>query len=212
MIPSSGARWRAALDAVLDCLFPASCGACPQAGRAPLCALCREALEPAPAWGLPGLEEVLAPFEYGGPAALALRALKYEGRPELGPPLGRLLAEAAGPLPSRDLLIPIPLSSRRLARRGYNQARELARGVGPVAPLGALRRIEDRRPQVGLSGQARRENQRGAFRADPRRVEGRRVLLLDDVVSTGATLLAARDALVEAGAREVRALAFARAV
>lgn len=206
---SAGARQ--ALEALLDCVFPVTCAACPKPGRAPFCALCAEALEPAPPLELPGLASVGVPYEYGGPVALAVRALKFESRPEIGPPLGRWLG-AAIERPVVDLVIPIPLGPGRLARRGYNQARELARGLGPVAGPKALRRSGERPPQVGLSRAERLENQRGAFVAEPARVKGRRVLLVDDVVSTGATLEAARAALAAAGATEVHAAAVARSL
>lgn len=202
---------REAWEAVLDCLFPVTCAACPKPGRAPFCALCIEALEPAPRVELQGLVSVQAPYEYGGPMALALQALKFEGRAEVGPPLGRLVAGLVG-APAVDLIVPIPLSRRRLTERGYNQARELARGLGTVASPRALARVEDRAPQVGLSREARLHHQDGAFRAETALVEGARVLLVDDVISTGATLCAAAEALEAAGAVEIHAVAAARAL
>lgn len=191
------------LEAFLDCLLPPSCGACEVVGRAPFCRLCGEALLPAPPIELPGFERVVAVHRYGGPVALAIRALKFGDRPEIGPALGREMARAMEGFEAPEVLVPIPLPPARLARRGYNQARELARGIPVPARPRALRRLGEPVPQVGLPRSARLQNQHGRFRADPRYVEGRRVVLVDDVLTTGATLIAAREALVAAGARQV---------
>ena len=100
------------------------------------------------------------------------------------------------------LIVPIPLSFRGLRRRGYNQSMELARAYGPRR---VLRRIRDRGPQVGRGRSARFANVAGAFEVIAP-VEGASVVLVDDVVTTGATLAAAAAALWRAGAREVRAV------
>ncbi len=197
-----------AAEALFDCLFPRSCAACSAVGFSPFCPPCEAALEPAPSAELPGFSRVVIPYRYGGPASLAVQALKFDGRIELGPLLGaRIAAELGGGF---DLVVPVPLPRRRLAERGYNQARELARGLPvPVRPL-ALARTRTPRPQVGLSRPERHRNQHGSFAATEG-VRGRRVLLLDDVLTTGATAQAAGEALLAAGAAEVGFAAFARA-
>jgi predicted amidophosphoribosyltransferase len=174
-----------------------------------------------------------------GPHEGALRdivhALKYRRHPRVARTLGRLLREA---LP--DLLqacaaaVPVPLHAGRRRQRGFNQAEEIARHLGlPVLP--ALRRVRDTRPQTELDPRARRRNVEGAFRvrqwlrlrhalasswhlardaqapAASGPLEGRTLLLVDDVWTTGSTLSACAGALRNAGAREVHAVVIARA-
>jgi ComF family protein len=211
------------VQGLLELCFPARCAAC---GRrvpegAALCEVCGLSLEPAP----PGSPR--APYLYGGQLAVALGRFKFDGHPELARPLGMLLASALGravrAVGPEPLVVPVPLHPRRLRRREFNQALLLVRGAraalrragappGPAPDPGALRRVRDTRPQVELARGARLENVAGAFRADPRRVGGRRVLLVDDVVTTGATLEACAGALRVAGATHVEGLTLARAV
>jgi ComF family protein len=141
--------------------------------------------------------------------------LKYEGLTSLAEPMAQLMA-GAGTLDAVDLVVPVPLYSRRERSRGYNQAHELAKRLGDSAGIAvdprAMRRTRDTEP---LAKTMRREERRaiveGAFAARPDRVEGRRVLLVDDVVTTGATLDACARALLDAGAVHVRCLTWARA-
>lgn len=121
-----------------------------------------------------------------------------------------ILAEA-------DLVVPVPLHRRRLWQRRFNQSASLAVSIGraaerPVA-VSALRRIKAARQQVGLGRPERLVNVRGAFRvpeAEGIAVNGRRIILVDDVYTTGATVKAATRALLAAGAAEVDVLVFAR--
>jgi ComF family protein len=107
-----------------------------------------------------------------------------------------------------DCIVPVPVSHARLRSRGYNQARELARGLPlAVRPFALARR--DGRDQIGLDKKARLENLKGAFLPGRQSIRGESVLLLDDVVTTGATAGAASVALKEAGARRVVVLAVA---
>jgi len=150
-------------------------------------------------------------LSYGGPLADAISRLKYAGRTDLTPALGRLLADAALPYAGRiDVVIPMPLFVRRLRERGFNQSALLgsfvARRLGAPLRADVLFRVRDTATQAGLSLEARAANVRGAFRA--RAISGR-ALLLDDVRTTGATLAAAAEALRAAGAHEVVSLALA---
>lgn len=151
--------------------------------------------------------------------------LKFHGRLGQGRLLACLLAEAyaraagregpggmdpAGP----DCLVPVPLHQRRLAWRGFNQSLELSRELAarlhrPILCRG-LRRIRDTTPQSGLPGASRLANIRGAFAADPAVVAGARVLLVDDVMTTGATIDTASRALRAAGAARVDVAVVAR--
>lgn len=154
-------------------------------------------------------------FDPGGTVRRLQHALKYAGRPALGQPLGRTLGLAvrqAG-LPI-DAVVPTPLGRLRQLERGYNQAAALADGVAEalgVPHVDVLQRTRPTRSQAALSKAARRRNVDGAFALAPDvDITGRRVLLVDDVLTTGATLAAAARPLTDAGARvSVAALALA---
>ena len=154
---------------------------------------------------------------YEGQLREALHALKFAGRRALAGPLGDLAAEqCVASLPDGiEALIPVPLARERERERGFNQATLLARRIGrrldvPTRPRW-LARIRATRPQSDLSAAERRANVRGAFGASDR-VAGRHVLLVDDILTTGATLDACARALRDAGARRVGVLTVARVV
>jgi len=157
-----------------------------------------------------------APLRYADPVDRWLAALKFNGDLAAGRLLGDLLDDAIGaadPAAGCDWVIPLPLHAARLRERGYNQALELLRPLArrrrwPLV-IDGLQRIRATTAQSGLDARARRRNLRGAFVADPT-VKGRRVLLFDDVITTGSTLREAALTVLRAGASEVRALAVAR--
>jgi ComF family protein len=143
-------------------------------------------------------------------------ALKFRARPEAAGPLARGLAEALqrARLPG-DLIVPVPLSARRRRQRGYDQARRIARPVARAVGLpytaSALRRTRHTAPQSGLPPAARRMGPRGAFVARRSAIAGRCVILIDDVLTSGATAHAASLALRRAGALAVTAAVACRA-
>jgi ComF family protein len=151
--------------------------------------------------------------------------LKFHGQEHLGYRLGALLAHAWGALPEPDsaIVVPVPLHASRKRQRGFNQAELLARGLvrrlrkeqrlhGLQLVAGSLRRTRATVPQVGLSVSARRENVSGVFSVRrPEVVCNRTVVVIDDVMTTGATLSACAAALKRAGASRVLALSLARA-
>jgi ComF family protein len=149
---------------------------------------------------------------------LCLHALKFRGRRRLAHLLGREAGRrwvASGELSGAAALVPVPLSRARRRERGYNQAELIARGVaretGIPIRLGILKRIRERPPQAGLSRSARRKNVTGVYRAKlPPRLRGEVLLLVDDVLTTGATAEAASRALLAAGAGAVDVLTLAR--
>lgn len=227
--------WQVVVGPLLDLLFPPRCVVC---GRVDvwLCAECTARLP----WitgpvcircGLPldlpslcprcretplRLEGIRSALLFQGPLRAAIHQLKYRHARGLAGPLGGVLARywKAYPMPV-DVIVPVPLHPSRLRRRGYNQAallaRELGRRVGLAVEEGALQRVRATLSQMRLSAADRRRNVEGAFRCADGRLQGRRVLLLDDVCTTGATLEACADALRAGGAETVWALTLARA-
>jgi ComF family protein len=147
----------------------------------------------------------------------AVQRFKYRGTFSLDRPLGHLLADAmeTGPAFSRPrLLVPVPLHVSRLRRRGYNQSLLLARVLGrrwrvPVSPR-LLVRTRETIPQQGLKAAERRRNLKGAFRVR-KPLEGETVLLVDDVMTTGATVRECSRVLLEAGAGRVEVAVLGRA-
>jgi ComF family protein len=167
-----------------------------------------------PAWAR---ARAVAVYESGSVIAGLIHAMKYADRHDARRMLGRWLVEAGRDLlADADRIVPVPLTRRRLIQRQFNQsallAREVSRLTGvPWAPA-ALAKVRETKPQVTLSGSARRENLRGAFRVTKfgeSAVAGRKVVLLDDVITTGATAEAATKALLSAGAARVDVLAVA---
>jgi ComF family protein len=156
---------------------------------------------------------------YDGALRNIIHAFKYEGRRSLAAPLGMMLRETSAPaLRDAACVVPVPLFVIRRLRRGFNQAEDLSRSLDlPV--VRALWRIRPTTSQTGLTAAERRRNVRGAFKLSPwlrrdarrRWIEGRIVVLVDDVMTTGATLNACAAVLTEAGAREVRTITVARA-
>jgi ComF family protein len=146
----------------------------------------------------------------------ALHRLKYHHDQILADSLGALLARhwRATQVPG-EMIVPVPLSAERLRERGYNQAALLARGLAELTNKAfrpqALQRVRHTVSQVGLSAEARRANVVGAFVADSRAVRGRAVLVIDDVCTTGSTLVACAEALRQAGATTVWGYTLGRA-
>lgn len=167
----------------------------------------------------PPFASAQAAFVYGGAIRSAILAFKHRGRTELAAMLARPMARAAADLLERPdtVLVPVPLHRWRLWRRGYNQAallaHALARQTGRDWLPDALERVRATRTQQGLSRAERMRNLARAFRVPERRqamVRGRAVVLVDDVLTTGATARRCTRALLRAGAREVRVLTLAR--
>lgn len=165
----------------------------------------------------PPWSSLVTPWRYEPPLDDLIQTLKFGGREVIGFHLGAAVAEeAAHLLQGNDLVVPVPLHFWRRLARGYNQsqliATALARRLG-LPSRNPLQRIRFTPPQVGLDRRRRRANLSRAFRCTPRgrrQVIGRRILLVDDVVTTGATLGAACRSLLEAGADRVTAVAVAR--
>ncbi len=226
-------KWLALL---LDLVYPPHCLACRRPG-AWLCSSCAESISflQAPVChhcGTPIRQAGLCPScqhrqsdlmgvrsvaFHLSPLREAVHALKYEGMRVLAEPLGEILAQY---WPSADLMVsvvvPVPLHTERLRQRGYNQSLLLATALGKRVGLPVeqhvLVRSRNTPSQVGLSIDERWANVRDAFRCSSDALSGERVLLIDDVYTTGATLETCASALLESGAAEVWALTLVRAV
>ena len=219
------------MGSLLDLLFPPRCASCGGAGW-PLCSGCTERVGVITApwcercgrpWEQPvsscadcpppSISAARAPFVYEGPLARAIRGMKFSGWHAVGPHLAGGMAEVAADLLPADVVTWVPLSGRRRARRGFDQAEVLARAVAerldrPVRRLVA--RARDTRAQARLTGPERRRALGDAFAA--RGPVAGRVLLIDDVLTTGATASACARALRRTGARRVTVLTAARSL
>lgn len=182
--------------------------ACPQCALpSPASATCGACLAKPPAYAT-----ATAAWTYAFPVDRLLQAFKYGGSLALAEPFALALADRVRSAVLPDRLIALPLSAQRQRLRGFNQAHEIARRVSSrlgIPQLHALRRAKDSPPQAGMSQELRRCNVRGAFEAT-RSLDGLAVALIDDVMTTGATLAAAAVAARDAGARRVDVWVVAR--
>ncbi|MFL6815396.1 MAG: ComF family protein [Bradyrhizobium sp.] len=177
--------------------------------------LSMEAISDPPAYG-----RARAAVRYDDVARTLVHALKYQDRTDLAPAMGRWMARAGRELIGEaDALIPVPLHWRRGWSRRYNQSGALARVIekqtGAKVVSEALRRVRPTQQQIGLSRAQRASNVQGAFKVAPDRqseIQGRRVVLIDDVLTSGATVDACARALLRAKAASVDVVVFARVV
>lgn len=205
---------------VLDVVYPPrclGCGARPETPKLPLCPRCLQSLKRAPTMGVAArldrlpvgrgiIDGALAlwVFDKAGTLQSVQHALKYGNRPRYGVPLGRLLGNAFSDIhPRPDGVVPIPLHHTRQLERGYNQSAMLAEGVAEALECPCrtdlLERPRPTRSQAHLSRKERWRNVRNAFTADPACADGQ-WLLVDDVLTTGSTAVAAAQTLADSGA------------
>lgn len=233
--PTWQAQWGQLWNALLNVILPLRCVGCGQVGQW-WCPTCHAQVrvihaDVCPHCGRPQSSHLLCPqcrhtpieidgirsaVVFEGPVRQAIHHLKYNGRTALAAPLGSFLAEhwQREPLPA-DIIVPVPLHQARLQERGYNQSTLLADQLAQVSELpvveAALKRVKATIPQVTLNAAERKANVLDAFEARANLVQNKRVLLVDDVCTTGATLEASSRALKQAGAQSVWALTLGRA-
>ncbi len=219
-------------------LFPATCLVCGASGEGilDLCGGCHSELprnnHPCQRCGIPlygenplvcgqcqrhppPFERTLTPFLYEPPMDHLIKMLKFQGQLAAATLLGHLLQEALAhrttPLP--EALLPVPLHSKRLAERGFNQALEIARIVSKTLSIpvlvNAVQRSRATPPQVSLDAKARRGNVRGAFRLQ-QSLQAKHVAIMDDVITTGSTVAEVAQVLKMSGVEEVEIWALAR--
>lgn len=162
----------------------------------------------------PPIDRTRVLWHYAPPISGLITALKFHRRLPCGKMMGELLAKQLRSAPRPDYLLPIPLHSHRYRERGFNQAVEIARPVSrelniPMRP-GLCKRIRPTPPQHELDAKHRRSNLRGAFKTTGK-VEGLEIALIDDVMTTGATVREVADTLLKAGASKIEVWILARA-
>ena len=207
------------LNWLLDLLYPPRCAFCRRfltEREHGLCRFCRKKYEDRVfRRELKNISECVAPFSYEGEVRESILRYKFHGVTAYGPAYAEFIAKAIDEsVFSCDSMTWVPLSRRRLRRRGYDQAQILAEETAKILGLPCERLLVKRvntRPQSGLSGaEARRKNAKGVYAcADPEKVRGRKILIVDDIVTTGATLSECALTLKNAGCAEVFAAAAA---
>ena len=208
---------------ILDLLVPPKCILCSRVlerGETDLCRDCRVDSPECPVSKkkLPFLDSWVALWYYEGPVRKSLLRYKFRGARSYAPGYGRLLAmKLLQEHPEGfDVLTWVPISRRRKLRRGFDQVEELALYVGKelgIQPVRLLKKVRHNKPQSGISGEAqRRANVLGVYQVtDPQEIQSKRILLLDDIVTTGSTAGEAARVLLTAGAKEVHFAAVAAA-
>jgi ComF family protein len=211
------ATWRGMLSAALDLVFPPRCAHCGQVDTR-FCETCLAALQDYPLrLQITRQDPLVALVSTGlhrGVLQSAVQAIKYYHTRRLAPVLAvRLQMALSGAVCQSwtfDSVLPVPMHTRRLQERGYNQAEDishaLARQRGCSHLPQALRRVQATRSQVGLTRAERLANVAGAFAGDPALLTGQTLLLVDDVRTTGATIAACAQAALDAGASRVYGL------
>ena len=164
-----------------------------------------------------GIEAFLI-FTKKGKVQTLLHALKYKAKPEVGVLLGKMMAQEmpSDTFPKADLLISVPLHKKRLKERGYNQSDAFAEGLSDIMSIpwsgSLLTRIRYTKSQTGKTKMERRDNVKGIFEvSDTQRIQGKSVILVDDVLTTGATLESCIETLIDSGCGDIYIMTIAAA-
>jgi len=217
-MPEAKTFWNSFSKAALDLLYPPKCGLCGFLGDNAICDACGDSFEKLdnqiveqdPSFVVNGWARL---YVYSGRSGQAVQRLKYSRVTSLAEPMSKRLWEFAERvnLDDADMYLPVPIHWGRRFLRGFNQA-ELLCDAFPRKSVrkDVLLRWRATRPQVGLTPEERRKNLEGAFRTT-KDLSGQKVVLVDDVLTTGVTIAECAKSLREAGAMEIYALAFAGA-
>ncbi|MBI5893147.1 MAG: ComF family protein [Deltaproteobacteria bacterium] len=226
------------LQSALNIIIPPACHICGGAADNYICANCKQGINfilgaVCTICGLPFVSKESSPHmcgecikkkpkfamarsiaEYNGVLLEAIHKFKYNAKTSLAKPLGLLMAERL-PLNNYNVIVPVPLHKRRLKERGFNQSLLLAREISkkhntPIDYLN-LKRIRFTEPQINLKGEERLKNVRGSFAVEDARVfKNKNILLVDDVYTTGATVMECSKVLKKSGAKDIFVLTLAR--
>lgn len=228
--------WRTYLNDFVDLLFPRCCEACEGAlggNEYLICTQCQVTLprvesdsvaKAAVSAKFVGYREVkgvvsFLAFTKKGKVQNLLHALKYQNKPEVGVLLGKMMAQELaekGLFPVADLVVSVPLHKKRRRERGYNQSDVFAEGLSEITGIpwsgSALARIRYTKSQTGKTKVERQENVKDIFEAlEPQQIRGKRIILVDDVLTTGATLESCLEVLLRAGCDSVSIMTIAAA-
>lgn len=225
MVQSEGSRSRGlsmfkrTYETIRDILFPPQCADCGRVGMS-YCQTCQHDLEQVPYYIKQrtdtSLQALASTCVHTGRIQAAIHALKYYDATYVAPLLAQRLSGGLAQLGWQfDVIVPVPMHIQRQKQRGYNQAQliaaELALLVHKSCDASLVRRSRFTRSQVGLNREQRLKNLSGAFEADQTRVAGKRILLIDDVLTTGATISNCAMTLQQADAEIVYGLTLSRA-
>ena len=214
---------KACFSGIADLLYPPKCSLCYELGRPPICTDCVITLRALPIgscercsiddagshqvceW-MSAVDVIRAAFDYRGSAGDAVKRLKFSRAVELAGPMANYMKSSADQL-TFDCAVPVPIHWSRKSHRGFNQAELLARRAGLPVRTGLLKRVRATWPQARSSGHIRRSALEGAFQSKP--CPGARILLVDDVITSGGTVEACAQELKAKGASWVGAISFA---
>lgn len=222
MAPAIGSSFRQIGNALLDLLYPPRCGGCDEVGAGWWCPACAAKVQRLDATHAmrsimlsDGMQiDVISATLFAPPLREGIHRFKYEAQPQLAEAFGALLHEAwLRSALQVDALVPVPLHAMRRRERGYNQSELLAAVISrqtSVPMRNLLKRVRSTEQQAHLNAQDRRANVKDAFHAATA-IRAQRVALVDDVLTTGATLAECASALLQAGASHVTAVTLARA-
>lgn len=198
-------------DLILNLIFPQKCAICGHIAPIRFCPACQNKIKYLNSRD----NNIICVTKYEGVIKKAIRKLKFGRKKYLAPFLGKIFTDNL-PQPDADFIIPVPISPSRLIERGFNQSEMLAEAVSNKFNIpklrGVLIRIKDTKAQFEIKGRDRNQNLKNAFKViNSHSIKGTRILLVDDIFTTGATVKECSRALINAGAAHVAIATLSRA-